>query len=58
MSYSKGGIGLIKAGLVLFIHKYVYKKILPQVKSIPQKRTGFPCTPEKYSVVFLDSNEH
>lgn len=42
MSYCKGGIGLIKAVSALFIHKYLYKKILPQVKSIPQKRTGFP----------------
>lgn len=42
MSYSKGGIGLIKAASLLFIHKYLHEKILPQVKSIPQKHTGFP----------------
>lgn len=41
MSNCKGGIGLIKAVSALFIHKYLYKKILPQVKSISQKHTGF-----------------
>lgn len=42
MSNCKGGIGLIKAVSALFIHKYLYKKILPQVKSISQKHAGFP----------------
>lgn len=42
MSYCMGGIGLIKAVSALFIHKYLYKIILPQVKSILQKLTGFP----------------
>lgn len=42
MSYCKGGIGLIKAVSALFIHKYLHEEILPQVKSIPQKHTGFP----------------
>lgn len=52
MSYCKGGIGPIKAVSALFVHKYLYKKILPQVKSIPQKHT-----PKKYSVVFHNSSE-